>query len=599
MKNFFQTVWATVVGLMIFSVISTVFSLFIFIVFAAGLSAIDNKTVKEKTVIKLDFADQISDKKEENPFAELFGGKEKASQEDVIKAIRQAAKDENVAGILIQARQVQMGLATSEAIRTELVAFRKSGKFIKAFSDVMTEGAYYMATAADEIYVAPEGLVELNGIGGTQAFLKGMFAKLEIEPQIFRVGKFKGAVEPFILDKMSDENRKQTGELLNSVYDTMIADMAKSRGISTTELRAISDSFLVRDNDLALKYKLVDKVAYFDEVEADLKKALKLKEDEKITYMSLDSYRDAAEKPEDEVKDEDKADDNKIAVIYAEGGITTGKSEDGIGSDDLVPLIRKARLDKKVKAVVLRVNSPGGDALASDLIWREITLTNKTKPVIASMGDVAASGGYYIAMGARKIYAQPTTITGSIGVFGMYFNAGPFFTNKMGITFDGERTGKFTDWPNGTRRFTPYEAAMTQKAIDDIYETFTSKAAEGRKMDVNRLKDLAQGRVWSGSMAKQNGLVDELGTLENAITEAAKLAKLKKGEYGIMRMPEAKDFYEDLMKNLMNQDDSEEAKVKAVAKILGPQYARSIELFLHAEKLQGYQARLPFEVEWK
>jgi protease-4 len=202
-------------------------------------------------------------------------------------------------------------------------------------------------------------------------------------------------------------------------------------------------------------------------------------------------------------------------------------------------------------------------------------------------------------MGARKIYAQPTTITGSIGVFGMYFNAGPFFTNKMGITFDGERTGKFTDWPNGTRRFTPYEAAMTQKAIDDIYETFTSKAAEGRKMDINRLKELAQGRVWSGATAKQNGLVDELGTLENAITEAAKLAKLKKGEYGIKRMPEAKDFYEDLMKDLMNQDDSEEAKVKAVAKILGPQYARSIELFLHAEKLQGYQARLPFEVEWK
>lgn len=596
MKNFFQTVLATIVGLTIFSVVSTIFSLILFVMFSAGLSATSKKEVKEKTVIKLQFSDAVGDKGVENPLAKYTGGEERLSQENVIKAIRAAAKDDKVAGLLINARQLQMGLSTSEAIRSELLAFKKSKKFIKAYSDVMTEGAYYLSSVADEIYLAPEGYIELNGIGGNSAFLKGMFAKLEIEPQVFRVGKFKGAVEPFIRDNYSDENRQQTLELLNSVYGKMVADIAESRKLSPAQVRLVSDSFLIRDAKLAKQYGMVDKVAYYDEVEADIHKALDLKEDDKINYMSLEGYADVADTDDKEDKSDD-ADDNRVAIIYAEGNISSGKSEDGIGSDDLVPLIRKARLDKKVKAVVLRVNSPGGDALASDLIWREVTLTNKTKPVIASMGDVAASGGYYISMGAKKIYAQPTTITGSIGVFGMFFNAGPFFNNKLGITFDKVSTGQFSDYPNMTRKLTPYESAMTQKAIDGIYETFTSKAAQGRHMDVNRLKELAQGRVWSGIEAKNNGLVDEMGTLEQAVEEAAKAAGLKKGGYSIRRMPPEKNFIEDMIKQLSG--DSDEAKAQAVAKIMGPEYAKAVYYYLNAQKMQGYQARMPFELDWK
>jgi len=298
MKNFFQTVMATIVGLTIFSVISTIFSLVLFVMYSAGLSATSKKEVKEKTVLKLQFSDAIADKGVENPLAKYTGGEERLSQENVIKAIRAAAKDDKVAGLLINARQLQMGLSTSEAIRNELVAFKKSKKFIKAYSDVMTEGAYYLSSVADEIYLAPEGIVELNGIGGNIAFLKGMFAKLEIEPQVFRVGKFKGAVEPFIRDNYSDENRQQTMELLNSVYNKMVADIAESRKLSPAHVRLVSDSFLIRDAKLAKKYGMVDKVAYFDEVEADIHKALSLKEDDKINYMSLESYADVADPDE-------------------------------------------------------------------------------------------------------------------------------------------------------------------------------------------------------------------------------------------------------------------------------------------------------------
>jgi len=600
MISFRKQVWATVVGLFVFSTFTTVLSLIMVGIFSFGLAAASKKPIKDKTVLKLDFALPIVEKSKDNPIAALFGDENNTSLEHVLKTIKHAAIDPKIAGIYIQARQVRMGAATSATVRAELEKFKKSGKFIYAFSDVMTEGAYYMASVADKIYLAPEGVVELNGLGGQSAFLKGMFAKLEIEPQVFRVGKFKGAVEPFILEKFSAENREQTSTLLNSIYGNIIADISRTRHIPAAELRTISDSMLVRDADLAVSHKLVDKAAYYDEVETDLKKVLKLKSDEKINFMSLSGYGSAAEVDDDEAVNEDEtAKDAKIAVIYAEGGITTGKSDDGIGSDDLVPLLRKARQDKKIKAIVLRINSPGGDALASDLIWREIILTNKTKPVIASMGDVAASGGYYIAMGARKIYAEPTTITGSIGVFGLFFNAGPLFTNKMGITFDAVKTGAYSDFPTGARRLTPAEGRITQHAIDRIYTTFTTKAAEGRHMPLASLQAIAQGRVWSGSNAKDLGLVDVLGGLDAAIAEAAKEAKLAKGTYSLKRMPESEDFATELVNKLMGTDDKDEARIKAVAKAMGPQFAASAHAYLEAQRWQGYQARMPFTLSWE
>jgi protease-4 len=378
----------------------------------------------------------------------------------------------------------------------------------------------------------------------------------------------------------------------------MLTDIAQDRKLTVVELRKISDSLLVRDAELAKQYKLIDEVAYFDKVETDIRKQLKLEDDDKITYISLSKYGGAVDLDKDEPKKDDDADDNKIAVIYAEGGISTGSSDEGIGSDDLVSLIRKAREDNKVKAVVLRVNSPGGDALASDLIWREVSLTNESKPVIASMGDVAASGGYYISMGARKIYAQPSTITGSIGVFGMLFNVGPMLKNKAGISFDAVSTGGYTVFPNATRKMTASESAIVQHGVDRIYDVFTTKAAKGRHMDVNALREIAQGRVWSGETAKKIGLVDEMGGLDEAVAAAAKMAKLKKGGYVIKRMPESEDFTMELVKKLTGEDESTEAKVQAIAKVLGPQYSSSLALFMQVQSWQGYQARLPMQVEW-
>ena len=594
MKQFFKTVLAVMVAIFLVQTIAVI----LLVSISAGMAAGSKTSVKDKTVLKIDFSDPIADKGSDNPLAKFGAGNpDKTSQEDVLKALRHAAKDDKVAGIVLTTRSIQMGLATTDAIRNELEAFRKSGKFIKAYSDVMTEGAYYLCSVADEIYLAPEGLIELNGIGGNQPFLKGMLAKLEVEPEIFRVGKYKSAIEPLILDKMSDANRQQTMELLNSVYGHMIEKIAVSRKKTAPEVRALSDSFLIRDAKLAKSYGMVDHVAYYDELEAGLHKKLDIKADDKINYMSLDGYMDAA----DDAKAKDKEDgdsDNRIAVIYAEGSISTGSSSDAIGSDDLLKLLRKARHDKKVKAVVLRVNSPGGDALASDVIWREVTLIDKTKPVIASMGDVAASGGYYISMGARKIFAQPTTITGSIGVFGVFFNAQGLLEHKLGITHDVASTGHFSDYPNLTRKLTDYEKAVTQKAVDDIYETFTGKAAQGRHMDQNRIKELAQGRVWSGIEAKQNGLIDELGTLDDAVAAAAKLAGLKKGDYQLRRLPEQENFYESLMKEFTGKDSDDE-KAKALTQILGPENAKAAMLYLNAQKLQGIQARMPMEVDWR
>ena len=591
MKQFFRTVLAVMTAMTLF----WTFAILIVVAAAVGGSDSGKKPLEEKTILKLDFSDAIADRGKDNPLAKFGAGDERAGLDEVLRALRHAAKDDKVAGIVMTPRLVQMGMASSQAVRQELVNFRKSGKFVKAFGDVMTEGAYYLASAADEIYLAPEGIVEINGLGGSQAFLKGMFAKLEIEPQIFRVGTYKAAVEPFILDKMSDANREQTTALLNSVYGVMIKDMAQSRKLAEADMRRISDSMLVRDAQTAKRLGVVDKVGYYDELETWLRKKLDVKEEDKLHYLSLSSYIGRIDLKKEESKGGD--DEKRIAVIYAEGGITSGKSDEGIGSDDLVPVIRKARLDKKVKAIVLRVNSPGGDALASDLIWREVVLANKVKPVVVSMGDVAASGGYYIAMGARKIFAQPNTITGSIGVFGMFFNVGPFFTNKMGITFDRVTTGAFSDYPEASRKLTPAEGALTQRFIDQIYGTFTTKAAEGRKMPVEQLRAVAEGRVWSGTDAKRIGLVDELGTLDDAVAEAAKMAKLGKDEYQLRRMPEQKDMFEDFVKGLTGESD--DAKAQALVKLLGPEQAKAVQLYLNAQKMQGIQARLPFEVEWR
>jgi protease IV len=606
MRDFFKYVAATLVGMAIYGLFSIL--LFIGVGTAIGLATKSgDKAIKENTILRLDFSTPISEKSNDNPFAEFFGDKEVSSLEDVRKAIRSASTNKNVKGILLNPRSIAMGLSTSDEIRQELLSFKKKGKFIIAYLETATEGAYYMASVADKIYITPEGIVEFNGLASNQYFLKGMFEKLEVKPEVFRVGTYKSFVEPFILDKMSAANREQVTSYLNSLYGHMIQNVANSRKLTVVETRMISDSMKVRNAQDALRYHIVDQVAYYDIVEADLRKRLGTKEKVKLQFASLDRVASDGDDSDDD-KEEKKADtndDNIIQVITAEGGIASGGGDNdgddgGITSDELCAQIRKARLNDKVKAVVLRINSPGGDAIASDIIWREVTLTNEKKPVIASMSDVAASGGYYIAMGARKIFAQPMTITGSIGVFGIFFNTGDFFRNKTGITFDGVKTGAYSDFPNATRKFTPAESAAMQQFVNQIYGTFTAKAAKGRKMPLDKLQEVASGRVWTGIEAKERGLIDDFGGLEEAIAEAAKEAKLKKGAYNLKESDDNKTFIDRILNKMTGNDDNEEeAAAQIVTRVLGAENARVLQLYVNMQKLQGIQARELRTYEWK
>ncbi|MEO1655325.1 MAG: signal peptide peptidase SppA, partial [Bacteroidota bacterium] len=391
----------------------------------------------------------------------------------------------------------------------------------------------------------PVGGMEFNGFTAEISFYKKAMEKLEVEPMVFRVGDFKSAVEPYILDKMSEENREQINSFLNSIHNEMLSDIAKSRKIDKKELERIADENLIQMPEDAKKYKLVDKIAYFDELEKEIKKELDLKEKDKVNYVTQGTYDKVAG------GSTSSSSSNRIAVIIAAGEIRSGKSEDEsvMGSATIVSELRKARKNKRVKAVVLRINSPGGSALASDVVWNEIQLTRKEKPVIASMSDYAASGGYYLAMGCDKILAKPTTITGSIGVFLLLFDVKNLFENKLGITTDRVSTGNFPELRSVLldRELKEEEKVMLQASADKVYDDFTKKAAEGRKMSQEEIKAIASGRVWTGTQAKENGLVDELGGLEAAIALAAKEAELEEDDYRVRYYPAQKSFVDKLL----------------------------------------------------
>jgi protease-4 len=432
-------------------------------------------------------------------------------------------------------------------------------------------------------------MMELNGLSAQYTFYKGSMEKLEVKPEIFRVGEFKSAVEPFLLDKMSEANREQTASFLNSIYNYVLKNIANARKISVVELRRISDEFLVRKPEDALKYKLVTHLAYYDEVEAEMKKKLGLKEKDKINFVNHNEYEKVP------ATEKEKYSENKIAVIIGEGDIQSGNSTDeSIGSETIAQEIRRARLDKNIKAIVLRINSPGGSALASDVMWREVIEAKKVKPVIASMSDVAASGGYYMAMGCDAIVAQPTTITGSIGIFGMLFNAEGLYKNKLGMSSDRVSTGKFADIRSAIldRSLTEQEREMIQNWVNEGYEDFTAKAAKGRKMSHEDLKKVASGRVWSGVEAKERGLVDKLGSFEDAIVLAAEKAKLKKGEYRLRYYPAQKTFVEKVTE-LLNAEAKAE---KLLNEKLGALYP-ALQILEKMKRQEVMQARMGFEME--
>jgi protease IV len=587
MLQFLKYVLATLVGLFLFMVIG----FFLMVGIVGSISKDPETQLEANSVLKLNLNRPIEEMAADDPFDDLNvpGFSSTPSNVGLVQlkeAIANAKLDDNIKGIYLEANYPMAGYATVEEIRNALIDFKSSGKFIFSYGEIYTEKGYYLSSVANRIFLNPAGGMELNGISSDYTFFKGTFDKLEIKPEIFKVGEYKSAVEPFVRENMSEPNREQTVSFLNSINDFTFQNIAKVRNLTAAELKNIADSLLVQKPADALKYKLVTDLGYYDQVDSTLRKQLKLEEDKKINYVTLSKYSKAPKTIQSNTSE------NRIAVIIASGEIVSGNGgQENIGSDKIAAEIRKARLDKKVKAVVLRINSPGGSALASDVMWREVILTRKVKPIVASMSDLAASGGYYMAMGCDQIVAHPNTITGSIGIFGMLFNVENFLKNKLGVTVDGVKTNRYADFPNLTRNLTDFERDVIQRSVENGYDIFTSKAAQGRKMTQDDLKKLASGRVWSGAEAVQNGLVDKLGGLEDAVQIAAKAAKLKDNDYRVRYYPAKKNFLEELM-----SDMSEENEARAIRNQLGflAPYAKTI---LQLKNLEGIQARMPYELE--
>ena len=560
----------------------------IFILFfgiAGALLADEQVKIDAKSVLVIDLAKRMSDRKIDDPFAELSGDEAYPDLSTAVKLIQHAAKDSLVKGIYIIAKDNGNGAASASELRNALLEFQKSKKFIIAYGDYISQSAYGIAALADKVYCHPKGMFEWQGMSVEYVFFKSLLDKLEIKPQIFYAGKFKSATEPFRETSMTAANKEQTQVWLNDLYDEMLTKVATSRNIAIDSLRKYAEEFRIDAPEKALQYKLIDGLKYDDEVKQEIKSLLKLGKTDKINFVSLPEYAKGADISEGYAKD-------KIAVVYAEGDIMYGKpSPETITSDEYLSILRSIKQDKSIKAVVLRVNSPGGSSLASEIIWREIEMIKKEgKKVIVSMGNVAASGGYYIACNADKIFVQPNTITGSIGVFSVVPDFSSFMKNKLGVTFDGVSTSKYADLPTVTRAMTEEEKKIIQHEVDKIYLTFKTRVAEGRKLSLDYVDSIAQGRVWTGKRAIDLKLADQIGGLNEAIAEAVKTAGIK--EYRVRTYPEPKSFFEYIMN--VYPDELSRASIK---KELG---AEEYEIFLRMKELKNekgeVKARMPFEL---
>ena len=520
--NFFKTFLAS---LLAFFVANFVW-FFLFIIIVAGVAAIGSSTtiVEPKSVLKIDLSESIVDQPVNDPLAGFdpmsMNVQKSVSNMQVMNAIESAAQDDNIEGIYINLTGAgTASAALLEEVRDYITAFKESGKFVVAYGEVYSQGGYYLASVADSIYLNPVGEMEWRGLAMQVMFYKGALDKLGIEPQVFRHGTFKSAVEPYILNRMSPENRTQMETIANSIWGTMVADIAKERNLSIDSLNMFATDLSAMMAEDALANRMVDGLKYEDEVEDILREKLELDADEDITFVTLGEY--IAAKPYTP-----SYSDNKIEVIYAEGQIVQGTSEQGtLGSSTLADQLAEARMDEEVKAVVLRVNSPGGSALASEVIWREMELLRQQKPVIVSMGDYAASGGYYISAPADAIIADATTLTGSIGVFGLMFNAEKALNNKLGVTVDVAKTNPSADMGMPFRAVSSTERSKIMRSIEQVYSTFVNHVADGRNMTFDSVDAIGQGRVWTGNDGNRIGLVDEIGGLKYAIAVAADKAE--------------------------------------------------------------------------
>lgn len=591
MNQFFKFLFASclgtalALGLLLFIGFSTLVGM------AGKISDKKAVAVSANSVLELDLKNLIPEKTnntELNPFD--LEQKSVLGLTDMVAAIRQAKADNDIKGIYLNANSVTAGKATSAVLREALTDFKSSGKFIVSYADFYTQGAYYLASVADSVLLNPVGAVDFRGFSSMIAYYKGMLDKLDVQFRIFYVGKYKSATEPFRYDKMSDENRLQVREYVNALYDIFIHDIAGSRNIPEAELRRAANDFDGRSPETALRAHLIDRIAYEDEALDMMKSKIGLDKKDKLNRVKIEDYFDAkGNKTNFTSKD-------KIAVVYAEGTIQDGDEETAGSIYDgyYVKILRKIRMDESIKAVVLRINSPGGSVLASENIFREVDLLRKSgRPVVVSMGDVAASGGYYIACQADSIFAEPSTITGSIGVFGMIPMLAKTMKENLGITYDTVRTGKFSAFGTPFIDFSPEESEMIQQRINNTYEDFLRKVALGRHKTRDEVNEIAQGRVWPGNRAKQIGLVDDLGGLDRAMAAAAKLAGLEK--YRTANYPRTLSGIEQLMERFTKnktQDDVQAAIMRSELGELYPAY-KTVQDF---RKNSGILARLPFEI---
>lgn len=587
MKDFLKYTLAAIIGVLLSGII--LFFIGTAILFGIVASSDSEVKVKPNTVMMLNFNGNMVERSQNNPLQQFFGDKFGSyGLDDILSSIKKAKDINDIKGIYIQANSLGASFATAEEIRNALIDFKKSGKFIIAYADSYTQTMYYLSSVADKILLNPQGAIEWRGIASQPIFYKDLLQKVGIEMQVFKVGTYKSAVEPFIATEMSSANREQVTAFIGSIWNQLLSDVSVSRKISKDVLNQYADRMLMfHPAEESVKARFADSLIYRSEVRNYLKKVAQIKESDDLNILGLEEMVNVQKNvPMDKSG-------NCIAVYYAYGEIDNGMgdTEEGINSEKIIKDLGKLAKDDDVKAVVLRVNSPGGSAFGSEQIWYAVNTLKEKKPVIVSMGDYAASGGYYISCAADYIVAEPTTLTGSIGIFGMIPNI-KGLTDKVGITFDVVKTNKYSDIGNITRELNDEEKSLIQMNINQGYDLFIKRCSEGRGMNMDKLEKIAEGRVWTGSEAKRLGLIDELGGINNAIAIAAKKAGIEK--YTIVNLPEKEDFFS----SLFEQDPTNYIKSKLLKENIG-EYYKTFNLIKNLEKADFMQARVPFDLNLK
>ena len=583
MKSFLKNILSTIIG-----IVSSILLLLIIMLVIFSIASTDNEVkIKKNSILKIDLSNNtIVERSPTNPLEAFnFTGEmlDNLELKEVLDNIEKAKYDDNIVAIYLNNTIVNAGLSQTEEIRNKLLEFKKTGKRIISYSEVYSQLSYYLSSVSNSIYLNPEGVIDLKGLSASPMFYKGLLEKLDIDMQIIRHGKFKSAVEPFTLTKMSAENREQMSLFLNSIANNLMDSIANQRGLTISEVQNHADQLSLENAKSCIELNYVDALMYQDQVNDSL---LSLSQSEKLNIISINKYSSVKVNTKDISR-------NKIAIIYATGSISSGKgSESSIGSETTAKAIKDAREDKNVKGIVFRINSGGGSALASDVIWRETILTKEAKiPFVVSMGDYAASGGYYIACAADSIVANPTTLTGSIGVFGMIPNLQNFYKNKLGITIDTANTNKYADM-GINRPLTNYEKRKIQKSIANVYETFITHVSEGRNISKSSVDEIGQGRIWTGYDAKKIGLIDTYGGIEKAIDIASTLANID--DYRIISLPKKKDPFSEFATKFASGSNISNILLDKIG--VRTELTKPIENILSRDKVQ---ARLPFTIELK